>query len=206
MDSTTGFTSSTGGNIVSPPSFDVISFWQTILDGVVHYWPTVVSYIKITMGWLIGISFPLAIFFLIGIIYCVERLKVIRKKESEVFDAKVVPAYTAGAESGDVVLARRWESVTKHISSTNMNDWKQAILEADMILDEILSKMGYRGESVGEKLKRVATGDFKTLHEAWEAHKVRNDIAHTPGFTLTQLEAQQAIQNYKKVFDEFYYV
>jgi hypothetical protein len=45
-------------------------------------------------------------------------------------------------------------------------------------LDDLLNKLGYRGESIGEKLKRVAKGDMKSLNDAWEAHKVRNQIAH----------------------------
>ena len=130
----------------------------------------------------------------------------LRKKEELIYDTKVEEAFETLPEGGDIVLAHRWENVVKHIDSPNENDWKQAILEADIILDELLTKMGYRGESVGEKLKRVESGDFKTVQDAWEAHKVRNQIAHTPGFTLNKIEAQQTYQLYKKVLDEFYYI
>ena len=92
------------------------------------------------------------------------------------------------------------------MQSANESDWKQAIIEADVLLDDILTKMGYRGESVGEKLQRVARGDMQTLDDAWSAHKVRNDIAHTAGFKLNQHEANHAINLYRKVFEEFYYI
>jgi hypothetical protein len=97
--------------------------------------------------------------------------------------------------------------VQKHIASANQNDWKQAIIEADVMLDDILTRMGYRGESVGEKLKRVVTGDFASLDDAWEAHKVRNRIAHDgSNFVLTEHDAKHTIQRYKKVFEEFFYI
>jgi len=100
-----------------------------------------------------------------------------------------------------------WESVKKHIESDNENDWRQAIMDADIILDDLLNKMGYRGESVGEKLKRVERGDFATLDLAWEAHKVRNRIAHEgASFSLDHREAKAAYDNYRKVFEEFYYI
>ncbi len=170
------------------------------------WWPTIVVWIKDAAGILVGLSIVVSIFFIIAIIYSVERLKVLRKKEALIHEANVEEAFERLPESGDVVMAHRWENVVKHIDSPNQNDWKQAILEADMILDELLSKMGYRGESVGEKLKRVEPGDFKTLQDAWEAHKVRNRIAHEVGFTLNKIEAQEAYHLYKKVFDEFYYI
>jgi hypothetical protein len=160
---------------------------------------------KHALGSLIGLSFPVSLFFLIGIIYCVERLKKIREKEYEMHDLKVEPAFEEG-EAGDTVMAHRWQSAMGHIESANPNDWKQAILEADIILDDLLTKMGYRGESIGEKLKRVERGDMKTLDDAWEAHKIRNQIAHEAGFQLDHHIAKDTIHRYRRVFDEFYYI
>ncbi len=80
-------------------------------------------------------------------------------------------------------------------------------MEADIILEDLLTKMGYGGDSIGEKLKKVAKGDMKTLDEAWEAHKVRNQIAHEgSNFTLNHHEAKNVIGMYRKVFEEFYYI
>jgi hypothetical protein len=101
----------------------------------------------------------------------------------------------------------KWTKILVHADSSNQNDWRLAIIEADIILGEILEKLGYQGESIGEMLKRVAKGDFKTLDEAWEAHKVRNAIAHQGSdLVLTQREAKRVIGLYQKVFEEFQYI
>jgi len=191
---------------LSIPSIDpypfLVNSWQYIVD----LYPTFFVFLKGALGILVGISLPISLFFLILIVYCVEQLKSLKKKDAEIYDAKVVPAYET-VNKGDPSLTHKWESVQRHIESPNQNDWKQAILEADVILDSILVAMGYKGESVGEKLKRVEKSDFNTLDDAWDAHKVRNQVAHDGSdFILSQYEAKRVINLYKKVFEEFYYI
>ncbi len=193
------------GRYVSPLP-DASSWLVSIFDWVVGLFPSLVSTLKSLFGILVGLSFPLSIFFFFGIIYCVEKLKKIRLKEEEIYDAKVEEGFET-VKTGDNVMAHRWQNAVTHIASDNPNDWKQAIIEADIILEDLLTKMGYRGDSIGEKLKRVAKGDMKSLDEAWEAHKVRNQIAHEgSSFTLNHHEAKNVINMYRKVFEEFYYI
>ncbi len=195
----------------------VIFLWQGILEFLSVAFAPLISFLHIDqssalhalssfVGLLVGLSLPLSLFFLIGIIYCVERLKHIRRKEAEMFDVKVEPAFEAVAPDNNA-LSHRWETVQTHISSTNPNDWRQAILEADIMLDDVLTSLGYQGEGIGEKLKRVVPGDMKTLDEAGEAHGVRNRIAHDgSAYPLTQHEANRVVNLYRKVFEEFYYI
>ena len=98
----------------------------------------------------------------------------------------------------------RLKDVLTHIDSDNPNDWKLAIIEADIILDDILKKQGYAGNSLGERLKSISSEQLKSLNDAWEAHKVRNRIAHDGAdFVLTHRIAQETIVRYQKVFTEF---
>jgi len=195
--------------LYTPPIGDISHWYTAIWHWLVAIYPSFLHFLQSLFGWAIAISFPLSLFFFIGIIYCVEQLKRIRLREEQVYDLKVETAFdTVDTPSGgDVAMAHRWQNAMTHIESPNPNDWKQAIIEADILLDDLLTKMGYRGESIGEKLKRVAKGDMKSLDEAWEAHKVRNRIAHDgSAFTMTQHEARQVLYMYRKVFEEFYYI
>lgn len=190
----------------TPPLPDLSHWFIAAFKWIVDIYPYAVDDLRRAIAFLVSISIPISIFFFIGIIYCVERLKQIRKKEEEVYDLKIEPGFET-AQSGDAAMAHRWESAKAHIESPNPNDWKQAILEADILLDDLLTKMGYRGESVGEKLKRVSSGDMKTLQDAWDAHLVRNRIAHDGStFALTQHDARQTLNKYRSVFEEFYYI
>jgi hypothetical protein len=101
----------------------------------------------------------------------------------------------------------RWEHIQELMKSNTSSDWRQAIIEADIILDEMLRRMSYKGTSIGDMLKTVDPADFATLQKAWEAHKFRNEIAHTGSeFKLSKDEADRVINLFKSVFDEFYYI
>ncbi len=101
----------------------------------------------------------------------------------------------------------KWMKVLEHINSPNPADWKLAILEADIILDQMLDKMGYHGATMGDKLKSIEPSDFTSLQEAWEAHKVRNAIAHEGSdYVVTKPEAERVIRLFKKVFEEFQFI
>jgi hypothetical protein len=193
-------------DIVSPPTIDGAGYISNFLTYIVDHLPIVIDFIKSIVGVFVGISFVLSLMLFIGIIYCVEKLKLIRKKEEEIYNPKIEIAYEEVVK-GDPDLARRWDKVKNHIESDNENDWRQAIMEADIMLAELLTKMGYKGEGIGEQLKRVEKSDFNTLDEAWEAHKVRNRIAHDgSGYVLSKTEAKRTIDLYRKVFDEFYFI
>ncbi|MEK7462133.1 MAG: hypothetical protein AAB618_01000 [Patescibacteria group bacterium] len=99
--------------------------------------------------------------------------------------------------------SNRLDDVLTHIASPNPNDWKLAIIEADIILDDALKSLGYAGGSLGERLKSISTTQLSTLDEAWEAHKVRNRIAHEGAdFVLTKRIAEDTINRYRRVFNE----
>jgi uncharacterized membrane protein len=111
-----------------------------------------------------------------------------------------------GAEP-DHVSNKRWESILTRMSSTHEADWRLAIIECDILLNDMLLKMGYRGESIAEKLKQVEKSDFHTLDEAWEAHKTRNRIAHSGSeYHLSRSEAEKTFKLYKEVFEEFFFI
>ncbi len=101
----------------------------------------------------------------------------------------------------------RWEAVKKHIAADTPAEWKLGIIEADLILDEIVAKIRPDGENLGERLKKIDPSQFTTLQDAWEAHKVRNRIAHEgSAFTISRPEAKRIIGLYENVFREFKYI
>ena len=160
--------------------------------------------------WLLELLRPIAILLIIllvwVIIYAKIRIKQIKKSEDSKFHSVRIKE-AMEAPGTDPVLNEKWQKVQVHINSNNPSEWRLAILEADIMLGDILEKMGYQGDSIGEKLKGVERSDFLTLDHAWQAHKVRNQIAHEgTDFELSEREAKRIIDLYKKVFEEFYYI
>jgi hypothetical protein len=90
------------------------------------------------------------------------------------------------------------------VETGHESDWRQAIIEADIMLDEVLTRQGYEGTTIGDKLKQANPNRFHTLNNAWEAHKVRNDIAHSgSAYQLSDQIAYRTIKHYEAVFREF---
>lgn len=148
--------------------------------------------------WVIAIGYILSVIALLCIVYLTVRLFELRRREHEHYSTLLVPA---GTESNN---HPRWEHIQKLIEGTNPSEWKEAIVEADIMLDDVLSKRGYAGVGVGEKLKSAHGKHFTTLQSAWEAHKVRNQIAHEgSSFSISDTLARRTIAHYEAVFREF---
>jgi len=162
----------------------------SLADRLIKLWEFMVPYLKV---W----STYLSLILLVWLIYSYIRLKQIQRDEQERFNNRYEP------DDIDIPQRTEWKRILALSLSENMNDWKQAIIEADVILDRIVSAQGYHGATLGEKMKGIEKSDFTTLDSAWEAHKVRNRIAHDGGdFILTQREAKRVIGLFEAVFQE----
>lgn len=99
-----------------------------------------------------------------------------------------------------------WQEVRKKIESPNPSDWTLAVIQADAILEGILRETGLPGETLGERLKRLDPSKLASLNDLWEAHKIRNRIAHEPGRTLAHHEALTALHGYERALRELGYI
>ena len=146
------------------------------------------------------IAFVLSAFFIFGTIYAMQRMSQLDAEETAAVRAaekQFAQLNKGGGENS------RWKDVTTHIQSVNPNDWRLAIIEADIMLEEALDEIGLAGNTIGEKLKGASTQQLRSLDDAWKAHRVRNEIAHAGAdFVLTQRIAQETINQYQRVFLE----
>lgn len=201
-------------------SYDLLGFLRQIYrlffggpsnatDWASHTHNLIVTFFKDLPFYLINIYAKYTVFaFLISLVLIILVIVyIMREKEirTKIMD-KVLPA--KGEIKTDILESvmenPKWKLVEEHINSDDANKWKLAILEADIILSELLDSLNLRGESVGEKLKMVEASDFDHIEQAWEAHKIRNAIAHQGSdFLLTKREAQRVLSLYESVFKEF---
>lgn len=118
---------------------------------------------------------------------------------------KYKPMHIEKKEQGE--HSAEWDVIIDHVNSNRPAEWKIAILEADNMLDELVKRVGYEGETLGERLKAIDPSEFATLEGAWEAHKIRNQIAHSgTDFQLTEREVRRVINLYERVFKEFNFI
>ena len=105
------------------------------------------------------------------------------------------------------IVNPKWELIGRYFNSANKSDWKLAIIEADIMLYEVLDKSGFPGDSIGEMLKNTDRSKLHHIDAAWSAHKVRNEIAHSGSdYVLSRDVLEQTIANYERVFDELNFI
>jgi len=83
-----------------------------------------------------------------------------------------------------------------------MEDPARRVMEADIILDQTLTAMGYTG-TLGEKLKTVGP-ILPNQNSVWSAHKLRNRIAHEPSVRVSVQEAETALKAFEKAIRRFF--
>jgi hypothetical protein len=94
----------------------------------------------------------------------------------------------------------RWAIVEGYMAAPHEAMWRMGIIEADTMLDNVLTERGYMGADLGEKLRGL---NFHSIQLAWDAHKVRNRIAHEgSNYRLTEREARRVFAMYEAVFKE----
>ncbi len=164
-----------------------------------------VLYEKVYTAWsmFVGISIFLSLMF--GAFFLYSFIRIVQHRRAHVRHIEHYQHSLAHADAPKTVL--RWDRIKEQLASDNEQSWRLAILEADIMLNEMLDTLGYRGETVADKMRQVDRGDFHTVDLAWEAHKVRNKIAHEgAAHTLTAREARRVIDLFEAVFKEHGFV
>ena len=190
----------TGGS-AGGANFLSSAYLEKITGGANGWYANTVYWFNFTVSTYIKVAtvFSIVLFLLIlYVAWMTYRLSVAeKKKDREAVATKEIPSEHS----------QKWQRVLAHANSLNAAEWRLSILEADVMLDDLLQKLGYHGESLGEKLKNVEKADFKTIDAAWEAHKIRNMIAHEgTDFPIAQHEVKRIIGLYGQVFQEFSFV
>ncbi len=91
-----------------------------------------------------------------------------------------------------------WARIQEHFYRGGESDLKVAILEADKLLNDALREAGVMGIQLGDRLKKANTGQIPNLNELWQAHKLRNQIAHEPNFKLKRDLAERSLAIYEE--------
>jgi len=99
-----------------------------------------------------------------------------------------------------VGFEKKWEKVKKRLGKNWESEAKLAIIEADNLLDSLLKRMAFKGESLGERLKQVSKEILPSLDDVWDAHKTRNDIVHDPDYRLSMKKARSVLEFYEEAF------
>ena len=102
----------------------------------------------------------------------------------------------------DVETVRRWNDIVRRLAVATPDALKIAVIDADKLVDDALKRLGVAGEHMADRLEKLPREDFKTLDRVWDAHRVRNNLVHTPGFQLSADNTKRTLGNYEAFLRE----
>ena len=94
-----------------------------------------------------------------------------------------------------------WLKIENNLTRENPLSYNAAIIEADKLLDRAMNEVGIPGKTMGDRLKN-SKDRFTKLNAVWYVHKIRNQIAHEPNFSVNYTQARHALAAYKQALKD----
>lgn len=92
---------------------------------------------------------------------------------------------------------RQWLKIESGLRREEPATHQLSILQADKLLDTALRESGFKGETMGERMKS-ANSVWKNADHVWGAHKIRNKIAHEADVYVTYEVAARSLAAFKQ--------
>jgi hypothetical protein len=94
-------------------------------------------------------------------------------------------------------FAAHWAGIEEKAREGKAQSLMLAVISADNLVDSALKQMGLPGEHMADRLQHFTYDDFNQIEDLWRAHKLRNELVHTPGFELKKEEAEEMLRVYE---------
>lgn len=108
--------------------------------------------------------------------------------------SRIGPKRVRFGEREKSIINDRWT----HIEGLVIKDrHKEAVMEADKLVDFAFREMGLRGETFADRL-RSAQKMLPNYQDIWSAHKLRNQLAHEIHAEVNSRTAESALQTFKQ--------
>ncbi len=95
----------------------------------------------------------------------------------------------------------KYLEIENQLKKDNPPSYHFTVLSADKLVDQALKDRGARGDTMGERMKNLASL-FSDRNDIWTAHKLRNKIAHESDIQVSYGEARQALAGFKKALKD----
>lgn len=190
---------------ISP--FNLESLFMIVYKIVMGFFDTVFSIQFIdTLNFIAAVIFVVLVASIMSLLLRIYEMQQEDEQKKNSADQAAITASEEKKQTADQKkqqTANPWPSIRERLLLDNKDDWRLAIIEADIFMERTLDGLGYRGETVSDKLKQITPVQLPSIQDAWTAHKVRNRIAHDGAdFVITTPEARAVLRQYEAVLQD----
>lgn len=94
----------------------------------------------------------------------------------------------------------KWDEIERSLNQRG-SSVRQAVADADKLLDHALKQLGYGGDTMAERIKS-AENRFRDKEAVWQAHKLRNRVVHEADFNMVGNQAKKAVDKFRKALED----
>lgn len=102
----------------------------------------------------------------------------------------------------DAIFGERWREILRKAESGDLELLKQAIIDADKVVDETLIQLNLPGAHMADRMEQLYEYDLASLEGLWKAHTMRNDLVNVSDPPISQENLKQALRNYEIFLSE----
>lgn len=142
--------------------------------------------------WIKAVFILFSLFFLGGTVYFLLTTTWLKRLFlQDYFEVLTYKSYWVRQQKG------KWKKIIKRLKTDSEAKYKLSLIEAEIMLNQALERMGYPG-SFGEKLDKLNQDALPNIIQLREAHQVHNNIVHDPDYKLTLEQAERVIAVYEQ--------
>lgn len=100
-------------------------------------------------------------------------------------------------------MGNRWREIKDLINLGGISQMKQALIEADKLIDYILKMKRVQGSTMGERLINAKTLFSRDIYDnLWKAHKLRNTLAHEIDHEIFHWQIKESMKYFEDALNE----
>lgn len=91
--------------------------------------------------------------------------------------------------------------IEHQLKRDEFSSYHLSVMNADKLLDKALMERGFGGQTMGERMKNAAK-IFSDRNGIWNAHKLRNKIAHESDVYITYDDARRSLMAFRQALKD----
>lgn len=94
-----------------------------------------------------------------------------------------------------------WLEIENSLSRDNAASYQLAIMNADKLVDQALRERRFKGDKMAERMQSAKTL-WHNENNLWTAHKIRNQLAHETGASVSYDTTLRALTAFKQALKD----